>query len=231
MVSPVGITISIVIPCLNEGKFIKKTLTNVYSLTGSFEVIVVDGGSTDETIDIVKKFESVNLVPSAKGRSIQMNKGAKVAKGDILLFLHADTFLPENTYDSITTALEKPEIVAGSFYLMFDHENWALNMYTWMSRFNFSLFTYGDHGIFVKKQIFEDIGGYKEIPFMEDVEIQSRFSNVGRFGKLDTAVLTSARRFIKTGPFRQLIFDLWLIFLFKIGVSPVWLKKFYKDQF
>lgn len=223
--------ISIVIPCLNESAFIEKTLAHLHSLTGSFEFIVVDGGSTDETTEIVRKFGSVQLISSEKGRGVQMNRGAQIAKGEILLFLHADTYPPADTYISIITAFQQTKIVAGSFYLKFDHENWALKIYTWMSRFNFSLFTYGDHGIFVKKKVFKEIGGYKEIPFMEDVEIQSRLKELGKFKKLDTAVLTSARRFLLTGPVRQLALDLLLVGLFKAGASPLWLKKFYKDHF
>lgn len=222
--------ISIVIPCLNERDYLGQTLRHVLNLSGDFEIIVVDGGSTDGTPDIVRHFSKAKLTTSAKGRSLQMNHGSKLATGEILLFLHADTLLPENAYTSIIDIFKDREVVAGSFYLKLDENYWIMNNYSKMSKWNYSFLTYGDHGIFVKKTVFESIGGYKPFPFMEDVEIQGRLKKAGKFKKLNSAVLTSARRFRKNGFFKQLTLDLYLIFLFKIGASPVWLKRFYKDH-
>ena len=222
--------ISVIIPCLNEGEYIAKTLRQVNSLSGNFEVIVVDGGSSDKTYQIAAEFEQVKIFSSPKGRSFQMNKGAEKATGEILLFLHADTFLPENAYNLISTSMCEKGAVAGSFKLRLDQRHWLMNFYCWLSKFNLSFFTYGDHGIFIRKSIFEKIKGYKEIPFMEDVEILKRIKKEGRFKKLNSAVISSSRRFKKIGFFKQVLWDLVLVFLYKSGVSPVKLKMFYKDH-
>jgi rSAM/selenodomain-associated transferase 2 len=225
-----SMTISIIIPCLNEAEFIEKTLNHLISLPGNFEIIVVDGGSEDRTISMVKEFPMVKLISSAKGRGIQMNHGAKIAKGEVLLFLHADTFLPGNAYSSVLAFMQNRKNVGGSFYLILDKDHMLLNFYSWCSKLSLEFFTYGDHGIFIRKTVFEQIGGYKDIPFMEDVEIQKRLRKAGRFKKLNSAVTSSARRFEKTGTARQFFLDLLLILSFKLGVSPVKLKKFYKDH-
>lgn len=223
-------TISIIIPALNEGEYIHKTLKHLISLPGNFEIIVVDGGSRDQTVRVVKEFNSVKLVSSEKGRGIQMNKGAKIAKGEVLLFLHADTCLPYNAYQGIVTHLQNKKNVGGSFFLKLDKDHLLLNFYSWCSKFSMVFFTYGDHGIFIRRSVFEQIGGYKNISFLEDVEIQKRLRKEGNFKKLKYAVTSSARRFEKTGTTKQFFLDLFLILSYKLGVSPGTLKKFYKDH-
>jgi rSAM/selenodomain-associated transferase 2 len=223
-------TISVIIPSLNEGEFLYKTLEHLISLPGDFEIIVVDGGSKDQTLAVAQKFNRVKLITSEKGRGIQMNQGAEIAKGEILLFLHADTFLPKNAYSSILAYMQHKKNVGGSFYLKLDKNHLLLNFYSWCSKISLELFTFGDHGIFIRKTVFEQIGGYKEIPFMEDVEIQKRLRKAGRFKKLGCAVTSSSRRFKKNGTVKQFFLDLLLLILFKAGISPGMLKKFYKDH-
>lgn len=222
--------ISVIIPCLNEEGFLEKTLEHVLRLSGNFEVIVVDGGSTDNTVKIADSFEGVETLISTKGRANQMNHGAQVATGQILLFLHADTFLPASAFESITNQLRKSGYIGGSFCLKMDKQHLVLNFYTWCSRSNLEFFTYGDHAMFMKKKVFNAIGGYRQIPFLEDVEIQKRLRKAGKFRKLDIAVTTSARRFEKTGTLPQLVIDVLLVILFKLGIPPKQLKKFYKDH-
>ncbi len=222
--------VSIIIPTLNEAATICRTLAATKKLTGDFEVIVVDGGSKDNTCQLAGSFENVRLATAKKARSHQMNKGAKLASGSILLFLHADTCLPENSITKINSVLDDAHYIAGSFYLKFDNEHWLLSFYTACSKINSSLFTYGDHGIFIKKFFFQIIGGYKPIPFMEDVEIQSRLRKSGKFKKLPLGVVTSARRFMKTGIAKQFVSDIILVLLYKAGVSSFKLKKYYKNH-
>lgn len=221
--------ISIIIPCFNEEDYLHKTLEHILDLEGDFETIVVDGGSSDNTLRIARRFKGIRAVNSDKGRANQMNYGAKMANGDILLFLHADTYLPPAAYESITAHLQNPGYIGGSFMLKLDKKHIALKFYTWCSRFSLEFFTYGDHAIFVKREVFTEIGGYKNINFMEDVEIQKRLRRAGKFKKLDTAVTTSARRFIKEGTIKQLVIDVLLVGLYKVGVPPHKLKRFYKD--
>lgn len=222
--------ISIIIPCLNEEGYIEKTLDHVLGLPGNHEVIVVDGGSRDRTREIAAAFTGVKVKLSEKGRAKQMNHGAEMATGEILLFLHADTFLPQQYYSSVLRHLQKPRNVGGSFMLQLDKEHPVLKFYTWCSRLSWEFFTYGDNALFIKKSTFQDIGGYREIPFMEDVEIQKRLRKIGKFSKLGCAVTTSARRFEKVGVIRQLFIDVLLVSFYKLGASPARLKKFYKDQ-
>ena len=148
----------------------------------------------------------------------------------VFLFLHADTLLPSNAISAINTAMANPKNIAGSFFLKFDYQHRWLAFYSACSKINNSLFTYGDHAIFIKKSCFDSIGGYKPIPFMEDVEILTRLKNYGTFIKLPLGVTTSARRFKKTGVVKQCINDFLLILFYKAGVSPFKLKKYYKDH-
>ena len=222
--------ISIIIPALNEEDYIGRTLEHTQNLQGNFEIIVSDGGSTDRTCQIVKKYEMVRLISSEKGRANQMNAGADIAKGEILLFLHADTLLPENACSSVVQHLEKNNNIGGSFRLNFDQDHFLLKIYSWCSKFSAEVFTYGDHAIFMQKEIFEEIQGYKKIPFLEDIEIQKRLRKAGKFRKINAAVTTSARRFEKMGTFKQLTMDFLILVFYNLGVSPRRLKKFYKDH-
>ncbi len=223
--------ISVIIPALNEEHYISKTLSCITSLAGDFEIIVVDGKSTDATVQIASEFPEVKVVVYGKGRANQMNYGASLTKGEILLFLHADTILPSNAYKVIKDHLDDSRIIGGSFFLSLDKKHPVLRFYSWCSKLSLEFFTYGDHAIFVRKPVFIDIGGYKPMIFMEDVEIQKRLRHVGKFKKLNAAVTTSARRFEKMGTIRQLMLDVVLVGAYKIGVPPGTLKTFYKDHF
>lgn len=222
--------ISIIIPALNEEGYIGTTLEHLSTLKGNFEIIVVDGGSRDNTLAIINQYPVVKALSSEKGRAAQMNRGALNAHGEIVLFLHADTYLPPDAYMRIVEYLENPNHVGGSFYLTFDKKHILLKFYSWCSRWSAEFFTYGDHAIFVKKEVFQKIGGYKQLSFMEDGEIQKRLRKAGKFKKLKCAVLTSARRFEKVGVLKQLLIDVLLVSFYKTGVSPYRLKQFYKNH-
>ncbi len=222
--------ISVIIPAFNEEHYVSKTLSSLLAQRGDFEIFVVDGESTDATLKIASEYPEVRVVTSAKGRANQMNYGASLATGEILLFLHADTILPNNAYKIIKDHFKDPEMVGGSFILLLDKKHPILKFYSWCSRWSLEFFTYGDHAIFVKSDIFKAIGGYKAMSVMEDVEIQKRLKKAGKFKKVKAAVLTSARRFEKTGTIKQLIIDVLLVGAFKVGVPPDALKAFYKDH-
>jgi rSAM/selenodomain-associated transferase 2 len=221
--------VSIIIPALNEEKQIPLLMNNLLSQNSECEIIIVDGGSTDLTLSKCLIYKDVKIISSEKGRANQMNKGAEAAKGDILLFLHADTSLPEKGIEAIEKAMENTIYVGGSFHMKFDKESLPYRFYSSFTKVNHSFFTYGDQGIFIRKDIFKEIGGYKIIPIMEDFEIQKRLRKKGKFIKLPLAVTTSSRRFIHVGEFKQQLLNIALLGAYELGASPKTIKKFYTD--
>jgi len=220
--------ISVIIPILNEVATITHNLGKLLSQEGTFEVIVVDGGSSDGTLQAVDHFPGVKLIRSARGRGRQMNRGADSAKGNIYLFLHADTHLPSGGLRAVEEVMAKKSVAGGSFFLDFDFHSLFLDIYPRLSHINHIYFTYGDQGLFVSADIFRAIGGFKDIPLMEDVEIQKRLLKLGRFVKIRQPVITSARRFLDNGTIRQLAVDIGLASLYHVGISPFFLRRFYK---
>jgi rSAM/selenodomain-associated transferase 2 len=210
--------ISIVIPTLNEAVNLEAFLQNLLPQQRNSEIIVADGESADGTREVLDRFPGVKLVRSGGGRARQMNEGARKARGEILLFLHADTTLPANATGKIEEALEDPSVSAGSFSLQFDHPGKFFRILSAFSRFNHPFFTYGDQGLFLRAATFRRIGGFKEIPVMEDAEIQERLRKIGRFIKLRDPVVTSARRYLRNGPLRQHLVTTGVVLLYHLGV-------------
>ncbi len=221
--------ISVIIPVLNEEKTIGSTLEALRRLY-SGEIIVVDGGSTDKTRDIAAK-EGVIIATSPPGRARQMNHGAKVAQGDVFLFLHADTQLPLSAMTDIRTALEKPQYVGGRFDVRLDGGCWIFKMIGFLIslRSRLTRVATGDQAIFVRREVFEEIGGFPDISLMEDIAFSRMLKKRGRVACLRSQVVTSARRWEKEGVWGT-IFKMWVLrLLFLVAVSPVYLKRFYGD--
>lgn len=191
--------ISIIIPVLNEAENIRQAIACTQPST-NIEVIVVDGGSQDDTYKIASNL-NVTIISSFPGRAVQMNKGARLAKGDILLFLHADTRLPTGFDVMIRTALQKTGTVAGAFALRIDAEVASLRLVEWgvNMRSHFWQMPYGDQAIFLTKETFNKIGNFPELPFMEDFEIMRRLKRIGRITIIPVPVITSARRWLQKG--------------------------------
>ncbi|MEM8845363.1 MAG: TIGR04283 family arsenosugar biosynthesis glycosyltransferase, partial [Pseudomonadota bacterium] len=162
--------ISLIIPTLNEEHNIKNVLTYVLNLSGAYEVIVVDGGSQDNTVSIVEEEPRVRLIKSSKGRAIQMNIGAKYAKGTFLLFLHADTYLPENALSKINSFESDFEIAAGGFKHQFSSNDWRLKFISFLHNYRCkkSRLFYGDQALFVRRSLFNELGGYPNQTILED---------------------------------------------------------------
>ena len=222
--------VSIIIPALNEEESIPLLLENLASQEGDFEIIVADGGSADNTLTICKSYPDIKIISSEKGRALQMNKGAEIARGDTLLFLHADTLIPRKGIKTIENVMNDDKISAGSFFARFDHEDGMLSFLARFTRINNRYLTWGDQGIFIRRRIFNEIGGYKNIPLMEDLEIQKRVRRRGKFIKLPLPVTTSSRRFIQNGVVRQQLLNIALVMAYEIGVSPARIKRFYSDH-
>jgi rSAM/selenodomain-associated transferase 2 len=219
--------ISIIIPTLNEVDTIGRCLSMLLNHRGDFEIIVSDGGSVDGTLDVVSLFPGVSQRISPKGRGRQMNEGANAGKGDIFLFLHADTSLPPEGLQIVEEVMSDSRVAGGCFCLSFDQDHPLLKGLSLFTRINHTLFTYGDQSLFLSARVFSAIGGYRDIPIMEDVEIQSRLRRAGRFVKIWRPVVTSARRFLKRGVIRQQVLNTALVSLYHLGISPSRLEHFY----
>ena len=221
--------ISIVIPVLNEEKSIAETVAALMPLK-PHELIIVDGGSSDRTYEICNRLD-VTVLSSPRGRGLQMNHGARQATGDVLLFLHADTRLPGSSIDDIRGALRNPQCVGGRFDVQLDGVHWMLGVISAMisMRSRMSRVATGDQGIFVRRGIFAELGGYPDIPLMEDVAFSRTLKRRGAVACLHSRVITSARRWEKQGIWRTIL-RMWLLkLLYLVGVSPVRLKRYYGD--
>ncbi len=222
-------TISIIIPTYNEEAYIGRTLLHLAKYIPDSEVIVVDGNSEDQTYAIVQNsFPEVLLFKSPKkGRALQMNLGASKAGGDILFFLHADSYPPVDAVQQIERVFNSLDVVAASFFIRFNQVGWPYKILSLLSRWNTTFATYGDQGLLIRSRIFKEIGGFRSIPIFEDLEIQGRLRKKGPFVKISRPIITSPRRFKKKGLLRQLCLNTLLIIAWRMGASPFRLSHFY----
>ncbi len=222
--------ISIVIPTYNEAGTIAETIRKVKHRSSNCirEIIVVDGSSTDETIEEAQKAGAFVLQSSRKGRAAQMNVGAEQANGQLLYFLHADTHPPNNFDVMILAAVEKGFKV-GCFRLQFDDNHPLLKCYAWFTRFNVDLFRFGDQSLFIAKELFSELDGFREDHIvMEDQELVCRIKKHTKFKILDEAVVTSAEKYRKNGVIKlQLVFTI-ILCCYYLGVSQERLVQIYK---
>lgn len=222
---------SIIMPVLNEEAILEEHLAYLTKQCASYdcELIIVDGGSQDRTVAIAQLYG--NVLHSPRGRATQMNNGAKAAHGEVLLFLHADTRLPDNAFFAIEQILATPNVVGGAFRLCFNCDQWFYRLVAWTANLRSrtrTIFT-GDQAYFIRASSFHAIGGYPEQPLMEDLEIIKQLRTVGKVVLLPQYVTTSARRHEKVGLLRSVLFMWYLRLLYKFGVSPAQLQRMYFD--
>lgn len=209
--------ISIIIPTYNEEENLAKTIKSI-QLNGSNnlikEIIVVDGGSTDKTIEKANDCGVRVIVSNKKGRAAQMNKGASMARHDILYFLHADSIPPDDFTLQILNAYEVG-VQSGCFRLAFDYDHWFLKANAWITRFNVNAVRFGDQSLFVARDVFRKSGGFREdLMMMEDQEIIHRLKKFGKFKVLDDVILTSARKYLDNGVYRMqgIFYRIWVLY-------------------
>jgi rSAM/selenodomain-associated transferase 2 len=223
------VTLSIIVPVLDEADRLEALLAELARDCPSAEVVVADGGSRDGSVEIAARAPGVGLVRSDRGRARQMNAGALRETGEILLFLHADTRLPSGTAKAVHRALADPSVAYGRFDVRFDRPGAMFRLIAWLMNVRSRLtgICTGDQAIFVRRAAFERLGGYPEIALMEDVELTSRLKRIGRFAPLRLRVTTSARRWERNGVARTIVLMWTLRFLYLCGVGPDRLHRWY----
>jgi rSAM/selenodomain-associated transferase 2 len=228
--------ISIVIPALNEAGGIERAIASTRPSQNT-EVIVVDGGSSDNTRSLAQNM-GVKAIDSPAGRAHQMNLGAQVATGDILLFLHADTCLPSG-FDALVRAALSPDSqsahktpIAGAFPLKIDADSINLRWVEWgvAWRSQFLQMPYGDQALFLKAETFHQVGGFPALPIMEDFELVSRLKRMGKIAIVSEPVVTSARRWLQRGVFATTVTNQMVILGYWLGIDGERLRQFYRDR-
>jgi hypothetical protein len=220
--------LSVVVPAFNEENRINPVVQSIRQ-TALIEIIVVDGGSDDRTVDRAMEL-GVTVLQTALGRSLQMNAGANAAAGKVLLFLHADTQLPSDFLIWIQQILMQPGTVAGAFELKIDGVQPGLRWVEWGVKWRSRLLQlpYGDQAIFVPAEIFQQTGGFPDLPIMEDFEWVRRLRHLGKIGIAPAPVLTSGRRWQQVGIWRTTWINQLVIAAYFLGLSPDRIARWYR---
>ncbi len=228
--------ISIIIPVLNEEKTITSVLSKLQKAP-NLELIIVDGGSIDSTVNIAQTFGKnakieLRVIKTQRGRAHQMNAGAKLATGEILLFLHADTQLPDQFEKWVRQTVDQLNVIAGAFELKIAASvgglRWVERGVKWRSQF--LQMPYGDQAIFLKASRFWEVGGFPELPLMEDFELVRQLRRRGKIALVPVAVTTSGRRWQKFGVLRTTLINQIIIIAYLLGVSPETLAHWYRSK-
>jgi len=220
--------VSVIIPALNEAGQIVATVESAQQ-SGPHEILVVDGGSTDDTRELAKAAGAV-VIQSQPGRARQMNAGAARATGNVLLFLHADTVLPDKWTRVVGEMLAEPGTVAGAFGFRIAGEFAGRRLVEWSTNLRSRWFQspYGDQTQFLRRSLFEELGGFADFPIMEDYELNQRLRKRGRVAASTVAAITSGRRWKKLGVIRTTFINTIIIIGFHLGVCPHKLAKVYR---
>ena len=222
-------TVAIVVPLLNEAKSLSQLFQLLDGLDAD-EIVLVDGGSEDDSLELLGK-APFRWLQSKKGRAFQMNAGASICQSETLLFLHADTEIDAVAIASARDAMADSEVVGGRFNLKLSGRHPMLRLIERMInlRSRFTKISTGDQAMFVRRKIFEKLGGFSDQPLMEDIEFSRRLKQQGRVACLHDRVTTSSRRWEQFGILRTILLMWKLRFLYWTGVSPERLARIYRD--
>src|SRR5436190_14152928 len=213
-------SVSVIVPVLNEAGLIAGFLGQIRRLGPDMEIIVVDGGSSDETISIAKRLAD-QLIEAPRGRASQMNAGAAAATAEVFWFLHADLTPPPNSIDQIRTALSAPDVVGGCFRLRYPRREWIYRISDSLGNIGVDLFGFalGDHGIFCSRSAFVQAGGYPLVPILEDAELYCRLGRLGRMIQLPGSIVSNPRTFENWGRYQTTAVYFFILALYVVGVS------------
>ncbi|MCF8036555.1 MAG: TIGR04283 family arsenosugar biosynthesis glycosyltransferase [Desulfobacteraceae bacterium] len=226
--------VSVIVPVLHETGIIEQACAHLVTACSgcNAEIIIVDGDRRGSTINRVNS-ERIRTLSAPRGRAAQMNAGANAARGRVLLFVHADTRLPEGAVRDVLEICRRPAIAGGAFLLGIASEKGFFRMAeAWTNlRCRLTRIPYGDQAVFMKNRIFRELGGYSDIPLMEDIDLMQRLKQNGlKIALIRKPVVTSARRWEKEGRLFGMIRNNLLSCLYYAGVKPALLEKFYKTQ-
>ncbi|MFL6531412.1 MAG: TIGR04283 family arsenosugar biosynthesis glycosyltransferase [Chthoniobacterales bacterium] len=221
-------SLSVIVPVLNESELVSPFLEHVRTIAPQAELIVVDGGSSDGTPDLAAGFCD-RLLRTQRGRAKQMNAGAASALGEVFWFLHVDSQLPRDAIEAIERCLTNPEIAGGCFRLEMPRRELTYRVTDALGNFGVDLFriALGDHGIFCRRSAFDKIGGYPDVPILEDAELYRNLGKVGDVKQLKPAIRTSARSFERVGRYRTTTTYAAILALYVVGVPIPLLHKVY----
>jgi uncharacterized protein len=223
-------SVSVIIPTLNEAEHLALTLKQA-TASQPVDIVVADGGSRDDTLRIAQS-HGARVVSCLSNRARQMNAGAGVARSETLLFLHADTLLPECWHDIMRAALRRPDVVGGAFRFRIGNSFPGRRLVESTTNLRSQLWRlpYGDQALFVRRWAFDELGGFPDLPIMEDYEFVRRLRRLGRLALLKEAVLTSGRRWQRLGFLRATLINKLVILGYHCGVPPVKLAALYRGR-
>ncbi len=215
--------ITVIIPVLNEEKALPLCLSQLFMQPGEFEVIVVDGGSTDRTRDIAKSYPVNVVLSSCRGRARQMNAGADNATGDWLVFLHADTSLPARAFEKIEYLTARQSVSAGCFHQQFSGRHILLKAISWLHnwRCQRSRIIYGDQCLFIRRAMFEQLGGFPDTEILEDVMLSEKIVESCQPVILEDAVITDSRKFEQRGIIRSFAEVFLIMSCYELGLPII----------
>ena len=225
-----SLKVSVIIPTYNESTALAETLTRLKPFC-PFEILIGDGGSEDNTADIARRFE-IRVIQSQRGRAAQMNAAAAEAQGDLLLFLHADSYIDPQGYQKMIETMTRKPYLGGAFSLHIDSPLPALQRIArwanWRSRY--LNLVYGDQGIFVRREIFNELKGFSPLPICEDLDFFRRLKNRGPVVLLKEKASTSPRRWLSEGVGFTTLRNIAIVSLFLVGFSPATLSRWYPPK-